>query len=738
MADNCTISAGEPLGTDSAAALSCNAKTIDLIANSTQETATNRLGATLMTLTGFDVKGDAAINDFNTNGDAAINDFNNTADNLIFSTGFNIKGTFASGVLIETYQDALWYDDGNGAELFAIASNVTLPYTTTAATPDADSADWRNVTLQNKNSVARSLNVRDNEVVYHDDTVTLLDNVLYIYDKSANQKTWRKPLSVGAGETILTVVGDQLTTTGGTYTLIGITSEQKVFCALDYGMEPAPADSTEALRRLCNAVNENGGGKMVFPLGISYLVSKSSELTTSNFVIEMHGGEITFENDLIYDGIGEDGGNGTSYGGVFYINSGNDSTTETDNEPDKPANVLSNIQINGLKIRQTGNALVNVQACRGIRFRSCENVEVMHSTFENLAGEDLNGWFYENDFRIHDNLFIDSRTLSISMMLQDSECYANKFIRCEQPFELTATRVRVRDNTANCVTSGNFIKTSDSSKGYKQDVEIYDNKAYGSFNSFFANAIIVSGDRYNRVISRDNDINCEITSGRVYNLLPASGEWTLDHDTTSDKGLTNPIPFFALVRPPTPESTLDGNYTVSNQVKVVGWASGGTSTLQDKMNQDKYGKVNYFNNKYIIKDGVTDHPSQGNNAGFMASNLYRGSLFVDNSLPINYVISNCGFDNGSETIIDRSPDTTCLMGSETAIIFRTAAKTMTRFYGKPGNVFDIVVPLDAPGAITIQNNSNIVNIGAANLVLTPGSVAKYGLTDTGSKIFQIS
>ena len=74
-------------------------------------------------------------------------------------------------------------------------------------------------------SVARSLNVSETEVIFATDTTTVLDNVLYIYDASA-QTTWGVPALDSAGKTIVEVDGSDLTTAGGTgsnsYTLIDI------------------------------------------------------------------------------------------------------------------------------------------------------------------------------------------------------------------------------------------------------------------------------------------------------------------------------------------------------------------------------------------------------------------------------------------------------------------------------------------------------------------------------------
>ena len=69
--------------------------------------------------------------------------------------------------------------------------------------------------------IARSLNVKESQVIFSTDTVTVLDSVLYIYDAS-QQLTYEKPMLDGAGEVMVSVFDNQLTTTGGVYTLIGL------------------------------------------------------------------------------------------------------------------------------------------------------------------------------------------------------------------------------------------------------------------------------------------------------------------------------------------------------------------------------------------------------------------------------------------------------------------------------------------------------------------------------------
>ena len=90
------------------------------------------------------------------------------------------------------------------------------------ATPYGDSL-WEISPYSKLYTVATSLNVSITEVVYATDTATVLDDVLYIYDLD-NEVTWGKPSSVGAGEVIVSVVGDQLTTDVTTYTLKNLTA----------------------------------------------------------------------------------------------------------------------------------------------------------------------------------------------------------------------------------------------------------------------------------------------------------------------------------------------------------------------------------------------------------------------------------------------------------------------------------------------------------------------------------
>lgn len=67
-------------------------------------------------------------------------------------------------------------------------------------------------------AIARSLNVPFSAVIYSTDTTRNLDDVQYIYDNS-NETVWSKPSGVQAGDVIVSVLGDQLEVTSGTYTM---------------------------------------------------------------------------------------------------------------------------------------------------------------------------------------------------------------------------------------------------------------------------------------------------------------------------------------------------------------------------------------------------------------------------------------------------------------------------------------------------------------------------------------
>ena len=137
--------------------------------------------------------------------------------------GWNIVGDFSTTPESTSINDVLTSKSISGYEDALWRTNQTLPYTPTGSDPtqSPELGKWVVVAQGELKSIARSLNVLDSEVIYSTDTITVLDNVFYIYDP-VNQKIWSKPVSVGVGETILSVVGNVLTTSADTYTLVTI------------------------------------------------------------------------------------------------------------------------------------------------------------------------------------------------------------------------------------------------------------------------------------------------------------------------------------------------------------------------------------------------------------------------------------------------------------------------------------------------------------------------------------
>lgn len=161
----------------------------------------------------------ASLAEFNNNSTKALGDFAVDSANAIANSGYNFDlGEFTSGKTVTAANQALHHND-----IYYITT-AALPYTTTGATPDADPATWKAISLQPLQQVARSLNVGDSEVMQDTDTVTPI--VYYIYS-SSQQKAYKAPQEA-AGKLISTVVGDVLTTSdSSTYKLLAIDPESK-------------------------------------------------------------------------------------------------------------------------------------------------------------------------------------------------------------------------------------------------------------------------------------------------------------------------------------------------------------------------------------------------------------------------------------------------------------------------------------------------------------------------------
>ena len=77
------------------------------------------------------------------------------------------------------------------------------------------------VSNTNLSRIARTLNVPFSALINAVDRSKVLGPISHIYDAST-QVTYEKPLAVGIGEFIISVSGDQLTTTANTYTMIAV------------------------------------------------------------------------------------------------------------------------------------------------------------------------------------------------------------------------------------------------------------------------------------------------------------------------------------------------------------------------------------------------------------------------------------------------------------------------------------------------------------------------------------
>ena len=184
-----TFNTGNPIGSTDARDRSDNSENLDLAVNSLALTFEDRLGVTRDTLEGIYQK-----------------------------SAYYRAGTFDAGYTLTNNRQTLAY--GNIEYSWSGAFPKVVAAGATPATSGGIGAgawvDRTDVTLRDevdKIAVARSLNVTNGNVIYSTDTTTVLDNVLYIYD-AATQITWGVPSGVGAGEVIVSVVGDILETDG--------------------------------------------------------------------------------------------------------------------------------------------------------------------------------------------------------------------------------------------------------------------------------------------------------------------------------------------------------------------------------------------------------------------------------------------------------------------------------------------------------------------------------------------
>lgn len=251
----------QPIGSNDQAVAKDNLIVLDHVAVSEENEILNRKGQPRKTLKGLENQNNAQISE-------AIN-------STIYSVGFQNVGVWVIGAVVQNSQQTLTY---NGEEYNTTAGPFTV--TVNGATPVLDSEDWFNVTLEARKTVARSLNVLDSQVIYASDAATLLDSVLYIYD-SASQKTWAIPLLDSVGKTIVSVVGDTLTTAGGsgsnTYTLEQIKIELP-FDTLQNAIDTKSAVAGYSAKLKERTAGRDGGATW------DYVLASSVTVNTYNIV----------------------------------------------------------------------------------------------------------------------------------------------------------------------------------------------------------------------------------------------------------------------------------------------------------------------------------------------------------------------------------------------------------------------------------------------------------------------
>jgi|GEM_PF-2379652 len=196
-----------PVGTTSLAVAKDNLITFDKLTNE-NGTVTNRKGEELKTPALVQAESEQAVDDLIEAGELAI-------ATAIASAGYQIVGDFADVVKVEITSDNQVYTSKSivGYESALWRTNQALPYTPTGSDPtQAPEKDkWLAVAVGEIKAVARSLNVPDDAVIYGLSGQVVTEEAKYLYNPD-EQTTYGLPAGVGAGEVIVSVVGDQLET----------------------------------------------------------------------------------------------------------------------------------------------------------------------------------------------------------------------------------------------------------------------------------------------------------------------------------------------------------------------------------------------------------------------------------------------------------------------------------------------------------------------------------------------
>lgn len=185
---------------------------LDKIAVSEESSFLNRKGQVRKTLAGIDEAVTIAIS----------------------SAGYQIVGDFADIPKTEITAENQVYTSRSvaGYEGYVWRTNQTLSYTPTGADPTQapELGKWDAVAIGELQTIARSLNVSDTDVIYDTDSASAIPD--YIYSAS-QQRVYSVPLAA-KGKFIDNVAGDQLTTTEpATYTLKTINKSGVEFETID-------------------------------------------------------------------------------------------------------------------------------------------------------------------------------------------------------------------------------------------------------------------------------------------------------------------------------------------------------------------------------------------------------------------------------------------------------------------------------------------------------------------------
>ena len=242
-----------PVGTTSLAVAKDNLITLDKMLSGTDPNITNRKGQKMSLLTsGYQIVGDFAD---------------------LVKVEVTRKDQVYTSRSVTHFEGALWQP------------SEVLPYTPTGSDPTQgdEFGKWLNVEVSELKSIARSLNVPDDAVMYGLPGETINAAKQYIFNPN-NQTTYDIPAGVGAGEVVVSVVGSGLVTSGGVYTLTIVTTKNASNNVKDYGaIGDGVADDYNAIKNTLLV-----GGVIEFEQDKIYSVSQQLKIK-SNTTLNLNG-----------------------------------------------------------------------------------------------------------------------------------------------------------------------------------------------------------------------------------------------------------------------------------------------------------------------------------------------------------------------------------------------------------------------------------------------------------------